>query len=172
MRYLADIEIAPYSAIPLYTWHEPHVRVCQQIHSVMKRNHYDGTRFGSNCITLRHGLPSLPQDHIWVWRRSISIYWRLPLEVWRVISEMYPDNKVHGAHMGPTWVLSAPGGPHVGPMNLAIRVVSEWKYPYFIPRCTSPTDIEHSTLLGPHGFITEFHKVRTVKWIAIQHQLL
>ena len=23
--------------------------------------------------------------------------------------------------MGPTWVLSAPGGPHVGPMNLAIR---------------------------------------------------
>ena len=23
--------------------------------------------------------------------------------------------------MGPTWVVSAPGGPHVGPMNLAIR---------------------------------------------------
>ena len=26
--------------------------------------------------------------------------------------------------MGPTWVLSAPDGPHVGPMNLAIRVGS------------------------------------------------
>ena len=25
--------------------------------------------------------------------------------------------------MGPTWVLSAPDGPHVGPMNLAIREV-------------------------------------------------
>ena len=25
--------------------------------------------------------------------------------------------------MGPTWVLSAPDGPHVGPMNLAIRVI-------------------------------------------------
>ena len=25
--------------------------------------------------------------------------------------------------MGPTWVLSAPDGPHVGPINLAIRVV-------------------------------------------------
>ena len=25
--------------------------------------------------------------------------------------------------MGPTWVLSAPDGPHVGPMNLAIRDV-------------------------------------------------
>ena len=32
-----------------------------------------------------------------------------------------PDNNVHGANMGPTWVLSAQDGPHVGPMNLAIR---------------------------------------------------
>ena len=32
-----------------------------------------------------------------------------------------PDSKVHGANMGPTWVLSVPAGPHVGPMNLAIR---------------------------------------------------
>ena len=32
-----------------------------------------------------------------------------------------PDRKVHGANMGPTWVLSAPDGPHIGPMNLAIR---------------------------------------------------
>ena len=31
-----------------------------------------------------------------------------------------PDNKVHGANMGPTWVLSVPDGPHVDPMNLAI----------------------------------------------------
>ena len=34
-----------------------------------------------------------------------------------------PDYKVHGTNMGPTWVLSAPDGPHVGPMNLAIRGV-------------------------------------------------
>ena len=33
-----------------------------------------------------------------------------------------PENKVHGANMGPTWVLSAPGEPHVDPMNLAIKV--------------------------------------------------
>ena len=32
-----------------------------------------------------------------------------------------PDSKVHGANMRLTWVLSAIGGPHVGPMNLAIR---------------------------------------------------
>ena len=32
-----------------------------------------------------------------------------------------PDSKVQGANMGPTWVLSAPDGPNVGPINLAIR---------------------------------------------------
>ena len=32
-----------------------------------------------------------------------------------------PDSKVHGANMGLTWFLSAPDGPHFGPMNLAIR---------------------------------------------------
>ena len=31
------------------------------------------------------------------------------------------DSKVNGANMGLTWILSAPDGPHVGPMNLAIR---------------------------------------------------
>ena len=35
----------------------------------------------------------------------------------------YLDSKAHGANMGPTWVLAAPDGPHVYPMNLAIRVV-------------------------------------------------
>ena len=34
-----------------------------------------------------------------------------------------PDSKVHVANMGPTWVLSAPDGPYVGPMNFAIRGV-------------------------------------------------
>ena len=33
-----------------------------------------------------------------------------------------PDSKVHGANMGLTWVLSAPDGPHVGPMNFDIWV--------------------------------------------------
>ena len=41
---------------------------------------------------------------------------------WASSTKMHyiPDSKVHGANMGPTWVLSSPGGPHVGPMNLAI----------------------------------------------------
>ena len=31
-----------------------------------------------------------------------------------------PDSKVYGANMGPIWGWQDPGGPHVGPMNLAI----------------------------------------------------
>ena len=31
-------------------------------------------------------------------------------------------SKVHGAHMGPTWVLSAPDGPNFGPMNLHYQI--------------------------------------------------
>ena len=34
-----------------------------------------------------------------------------------------PDSNVHGANMGPTWLLSSPGGPHVDPMNLAIWAI-------------------------------------------------
>ena len=34
----------------------------------------------------------------------------------------YQDSKVYGVNMGPTWVLSALGGSHVGLMNLAIWV--------------------------------------------------
>ena len=41
-----------------------------------------------------------------------------------------PDRTVHGAIMGPTWVLSAPDRPHVGPMNLAIRdyITTKWAW--------------------------------------------
>ena len=35
----------------------------------------------------------------------------------------YPDSKVHEANIGPIWGRQGPGGPHVGPMNLAFRVV-------------------------------------------------
>ena len=33
-----------------------------------------------------------------------------------------PDSKVHEAYMGPTWGRQDPGEPHVGSVNLAIRV--------------------------------------------------
>ena len=37
-----------------------------------------------------------------------------------------PESEVHGANMGPIWGRQDPGGPHVGPMNLAI-----WDVYYF-----------------------------------------
>ena len=61
-------------------------------------------------------------DHI------TSSYSDRTAEVW---VQCVPDKQVHGANMGPTWVLSAPDGPHIGPMDLAIRGVpirdyAEW----------------------------------------------
>ena len=36
----------------------------------------------------------------------------------------YPESKVHGAIMGPTWRRQDPGGPHLGHVNLAIWVLT------------------------------------------------
>ena len=60
-------------------------------------------------------------------------------EVIHLKMQTFPDSKVQGANMGPTWVLSAPDGPHVAPMNLAIRVL----------RLLAPNadDVESTTLL-------------------------
>ena len=38
----------------------------------------------------------------------------------RWLDTSVPDNKVHGAYMGPTWGRQDPGGPHVGHTNIAI----------------------------------------------------
>ena len=37
-------------------------------------------------------------------------------------NDEYPDSKIHGANMGRTWALSAPGGSHVNPRDFAIGV--------------------------------------------------
>ena len=36
-----------------------------------------------------------------------------------------PDSKVHEANMGPTWVLSAPDGPHVAPYHLKKSLLTD-----------------------------------------------
>ena len=48
------------------------------------------------------------------------IYRILALNAHTVMPYTTPDNKVHGAHMGPTRRRQDPGGPRVGPMKLAI----------------------------------------------------
>ena len=42
-------------------------------------------------------------------------------ELQQKIMSNNPDSKFYGANMGPIWAQLAPDGPHVGPMNLAIR---------------------------------------------------
>ena len=68
------------------------------------------------CLCLPAFYPHLASLFLW-YCSSVDVNW---------ITQPYrrehrPDSKVHGTNMGPTWVLSAPDGPHVGPMNLAIR---------------------------------------------------
>ena len=49
-------------------------------------------------------------------------------------SDIFPDSKVHGAIMGPIWGRQDPDGPHVGPMNFAIRVTNSIPYIPAMPR--------------------------------------
>ena len=74
-----------------------------------------------------------------------------------------PDSKDHGTNMGPIWVLSAPGGPHVGPMNLAIRDI--WRgdttgnsvvkrYVYIICQCVR-SQVYNAT---------QFHSISFPRW--------
>ena len=51
-----------------------------------------------------------------------SLCWHSPMRGFWAYPRL--DSKVHGANMGPTWVLSAPDGRIVGPMNFAIRDVA------------------------------------------------
>ena len=91
-----------------------------------KKMHWKiGGHFAIGINVLRETIQHLWEDHSNVYEDSIAIHWPgiqddsldWLLTVWR-----YPDSQVHGANMGPTWVLSAPDGPHVSPINLAIRV--------------------------------------------------
>ena len=85
-------------------------------------------RFNSICLTTQyHGRTEVctiskcdnTMAHVctqW-WLGIWTIY------LWRVRNvpiKVHPDNKVHGAYMGPTWGRQDPGGLHVGPMILAI----------------------------------------------------
>ena len=68
---------------------------------------------------------SKQSKHQWFETPSRSL-WRhynvMPYhKIWSSLIQVIPDCKVHEANMGPTWVPSAPDGPHVGPMNLVIR---------------------------------------------------
>ena len=47
------------------------------------------------------------------------------IAVVRYLYRGFPDNKAHGANMGPIWGRQDPGGPHVGPMDFALWVKNQ-----------------------------------------------
>ena len=59
----------------------------------------------------------------------------------------FPDSKVHGANMGPTWGRQDPGGPHVGPINFASWVTArgDWSI-------THSTENRNSIHLGQYHY--------------------
>ena len=69
--------------------------------------------------------------------------------------------------MGPTWVLSDPDGPHVGPTNLAIRVMllidtshgidNVWHIGYFLPRGRHTTTSAKSSLRDHIKLLIQFY---------------
>ena len=59
-----------------------------------------------------------------------------------------PDSKVNGTNIGPTSVLSVPGEPHVGPMNLAIRGVSDKETTLGLTSMSNPCRSEDLCYLG------------------------
>ena len=52
--------------------------------------------------------------------RMVKIRWYHDYHIFTMRILLLPDNKVHGTDMGPIWGRQDPGGPHVGPMSLAM----------------------------------------------------
>ena len=72
----------------------------------------------------RHQAINLSSNAVcWLIKILCGIHLRAISQVLVNLIRNIPGNKVHEAYMGPTWGRQDPGGPHVGPMNLAIRDV-------------------------------------------------
>ena len=69
-----------------------------------------------------------PCVHVSVcWVEDWAHWWTLAMLNLFQDNVRYRDSKIRGVNMGPTWGRQDPGGPHVGPMNLAI-----WVYIYLL----------------------------------------
>ena len=71
-----------------------------------------------------------------------------------------PDSKVHWASMGPTWGWHDPGGPHVGPMNLA-SWDGMWHFSYRLWNTVYPIKYAHSFVVLCFAWI-KYLKQRTL----------
>ena len=78
----------------------------------------------SKDLKLNQNCTSITKDIV---QTTKAIHWNTWLDGYYANFTMFLldyclDSKVHEANMGPTWVLWAPDGPHVGPMSFAIRI--------------------------------------------------
>ena len=91
-------------------------------------------------MSLWNFLVSLDACQVWMrwkksqyWSRTFHALQNLTLKrlmrYWKATNGS-PDSKVHVANMGPTWVLSVPGGPHVGPWTLL-----SWSHTFIRKHC-------------------------------------
>ena len=55
-----------------------------------------------------------------------TVITELVSQIYTGTRKINPDNKVHGANMGPIWGRQDPGGPHIGPLSFAICEPFEW----------------------------------------------
>ena len=81
--------------------------------------YYDSRVHYTPCLIADLSSVMQRRFDVWDWN-SLKFAWNTYMSLICII--IYPDSKIHAANMGPTWVLSSPGEPHVGPMNLAIWV--------------------------------------------------
>ena len=96
--------------------------LCDSSWSGIKPDSWSPKMFYLNRLCERYVIDMLQQNTIGMYK----MYWGINKHkhtglYLELNSRIYQDSKMHGANMGPTWVLSAPDGPHIGPMNLAIR---------------------------------------------------
>ena len=104
-----------------------HIGVTSRPQWVQERNHDTGT------ISVMYYKPQLkPRNNSWV-SMAIWLSYRCRISDRKLCiivmgqRNACPNSKVHGAYMRPTWGRQEPGGPHVGPMILAIWV---WHHPH------------------------------------------
>ena len=89
-------------------WFNRLVDVCLQRCALVSKKYYASL---SKLISIaqRKAVVTIFITH-WSYR---SLALRHQLQI--ILNLHIPDSKVHGANMGPSWVLSAPVGPHVAP---------------------------------------------------------
>ena len=102
--------------------------------SVFDRRRLKNPRFGDSFQNWSIWRVNIFQENIPYWpdaASNVSMVTRFWHHMACLELRGFPDSKGHGTNMGPTWVLSAPDGPHVGPMKPAIGITvlsRSWDY--------------------------------------------